>query len=207
MTKKQTMRFVAACYGGVLAVVLLMNLFHFAADSIGRMTGGITTQQYDFSTMQTQEIDVTSPTQGKATGGDPQLLLENFAGKIIELRFEIAYSKHPGEVNLYYKKAGEEYADTKKIWGKAKSDGTYVFVLPRTKIDAVRIDPTNIPGIEMTLKSFTVNAPRSFFSYFAFTYEGIFDYIVYTGLAAAFAGYFISEYGTLVRRKFVKKEG
>ena len=109
MTKKQTMRFVAACYGGVLAVVLLMNLWHFAADSIGRMTGGITTQQYDFSTMQTQEIDVTSPTQGKATGGDPQLLLENFAGKIIELRFEIAYSKHPGEVNLYYKKAGEEY--------------------------------------------------------------------------------------------------
>lgn len=87
MTKKQTIRLVACC-GGVLAVVLLLNLWHFAADSFGRLTGRIETQQYDFSTMQMQEIEMISPNQAKATGGDPQLLLENFKGKITEIRFD-----------------------------------------------------------------------------------------------------------------------
>ena len=189
-------RFAAAFYLVTLAAWLLLCTFNIAYDTAGRAFGSVETVQYDFSTLTANEgVAVTGKNDAVTQGEDPQLLIENLDTRPVEVRFDITFSQNPGEVTLYYKKAGEEYSNTKKIYGKAQSDGTYIFTLPSlAKIDAIRIDPTNISNVEMHLNSFTLNAKRSAVSYYAFSYSDIFNFIVYPALAAVLAAWIINSF-------------
>ena len=206
MKKKQVYLLVALVYGGVLLCNIVYGLYSFTADSIARANGTLQTQQLSFDDFETQLMEVQSATRAVTDGEDPQLILRNLGTKCVSVRFDISFSKNPGEVTLYYAAQGEDFSKEKKIWGKAKSDGSYTFALPRTDIAAVRIDPTNMSGVEMNLNSFTLNAPHSFFSYFKFTYEDAFFFLIYPGLAAAFLGYFISEFWPALQSRLYKKK-
>ena len=43
MTKRDTLRLLALFYGGVLAVLLVLDTFLLACDALGRATGALTT--------------------------------------------------------------------------------------------------------------------------------------------------------------------
>ena len=197
-------RFVAAFYIVTLAFALIFCTFNMVYDTIGRATGSVETVQYDFTTLTANDgVVVNGANDATTQGEDPQLLIENLATRPVEVRFDITFSENPGEVTLYYKKAGEEYSNTKKIYGKAQSDGTYIFTLPSlAKIDAIRVDPTNISNVTMHLNSFTLNAKRSAASYFAFSYSDIFAFLVYPALASAIAAWFINAFGQTKPRHF-----
>ena len=209
MTKRQTICLAGGVYGAVLMVCILLSLLHFAQDSIARANGTLTTHEMTFADFERQDIELLSEngTAGLTTTEDPQLVLQDLAaagiGTVRTVEFTITFSKDPGEVTLYYAKEGEPFAKEKKVWGKRQNDGSYAFTLPRGSdaVGALRIDPTNQPNVTMQIEQFTFNAPRSFGSYFAFSYENAFYFIVYPGLAAAFLGYVITEFGPVLRKK------
>lgn len=183
-TKKQTICFVAVCYGAVLAAWLLFSIFSFGQDAVRRATGLLHTSEHDFANVECVNLTPQSATVAVSDNNDPQLIVKDI-GEITEVRLAFTASEYQGEVNLYYSKNGDPFDSRYKIWGKAQNDGSYIFTLPRTKVDAVRIDPSNVSNITLTLKSLVVNAPRSFFSYFGVTYEMLFNFLIYPGLAAA----------------------
>ena len=205
MTKKQVLRLAALCYGAVLAGWLLWNVFCFASDSLARANGRLQTEQYDFTTLKTEGITVTDAHSAVTVNEDPQLILDSLDTRVTEVRFTIRFSKDPGEVTLFYAKAAQEFSKDNKVWGKARSDGSYVFVLPRTHIGRLRVDPTNQNNISMQLESFVLNAPRTAASYFRATYEDVFHFLVYPGLAAALLGCLAEALGPAVQKKLPRK--
>ncbi|MEG1381461.1 MAG: hypothetical protein RSB47_03425 [Ruthenibacterium sp.] len=205
MSKKQSVRLVVACYGLVLAFWMCSNVFCFAQDAFRRANGTLKTQECTFEDVICTDMDVQSPTVAVTTGVDPQIILKPLQGAVTEVRLRFTYSRYPGEVNLYYAKNDAPFDNRYKIWGKAQNDGSYLFTLPRSKIDAIRIDPSNLAGVTLTLENFTLNAPRSFFAYFKITYEQLFAFLLYPGLAAAFLGYIWSVFLAVKKDKEGKK--
>lgn len=204
--KKSGRRLVIACYGLVLIVWMLCNVFCFVQDTLRRANGTLQTQEMTFESVRCTDMEVQNARVAITTGVDPQIILKPLAGTVTEVRLHFTYSRYPGEVNLYYAKNDAPFDNRYKIWGKAQNDGSYLFTLPRTQIDAIRIDPSNLAGITMQLESFTLNAPRSFFAYFKITYEQLFAFLVLPGFAAAFLGYFFSLFSNEKQNKS-NKEG
>lgn len=189
MTKKQVLRLIGLCYGIVLMWNLGFAIYDAAADAIARATGTLQTRTLDFTDFETFQMTIESPTRAVTAGSDPQLILRTPGTRVVGAAFTIHFSEDPGEVTLYYAQEGEEFSSEKKIWGKPKNDGSYVFTLPRTRIDTLRVDPTNQPGLTMELESFTLNGARDFLSYFSFTYEDLFFFLICPGMAAAALAY------------------
>lgn len=212
MTKQKTLRVIGVVYGAVLLCSLVVHLWQFAADSIGRANGTLQTHTFTmFSQFERQDVEpvleMSSDRVAFTTSEDPQLLLNDLEtlGTVRTVSFSIEYSKNPGEVTLYYTGKDQPFDKDKKVWGKQQNDGSYQFTLPRTEIGRLRVDPTNQKGVSMTLKSFTLNEPRSFFSYFTPSYESAFQYFVYTGLFAAALCYALTEFAPMLKkRKTVK---
>ncbi|MEG1744217.1 MAG: hypothetical protein RR215_01405 [Ruthenibacterium sp.] len=207
MTKRQTIGLVGGLYGAVLACCVLLSLLHFAQDSFDRKSGALATCEMTFSDFEGQDaepVEGQPPDTVRVTASeDPQLVLADLSktGRVRDVHFDIAFSKDPGEVTLYYAAAGELFSNDKKVWGVQQNDGSYAFTLPRKDIGCLRIDPTNQTDVTMVLHSFTLNAPRAFLDYFAFSADDVFRFIVYPGLAAAFLGYCINELGSVLRKK------
>ncbi|MEG1549230.1 MAG: hypothetical protein RR395_02235 [Ruthenibacterium sp.] len=201
MNKKQSLRLVAACYLLVLSAWVGSNIFCFAQDTYRRANGTLQTQECTFESVICTDMEVESPTVATTTGVDPQIILKPLQGAVTEVQLRFTYSRYPGEVNLYYAKNDAPFDNRYKIWGKAQNDGSYLFTLPRGKIDAIRIDPSNLADITMTIENFTLNAPRSFFAYFKLTYEQLFAFLLLPGFAAACLGYGFSVFLNVKQRK------
>lgn len=205
MTKKQVLRLLALFYGAVAAWWLAGCLWSFASDSMARANGTLYTKEYDFSTLHAEGMTVVSPTEAETTCDDPQFFLNMETGRVAQVSFTISYSEDPGEVTLYYADSDGVFSRERKLWGTPQKDGSYVFTLPRARIYNVRVDPTNLNHIHMELVRFTVNAPRSFSSYFSLTRADLFCFALKPGLAAAFAAWLYEVCGAALVQKLRKK--
>lgn len=201
MTKRDTLRLLALFYGGVLAVILVIDTFFLACDALGRATGAITTQTFGLSTAGT--VSGIEEIEGApySVNEDPQLILEP-EGRAVIVRMEVDYGMDPGEVMLFYAKKGEDFSKTKCVYPRRVSEGVYEFLLPSFGIEVIRLDPASRGGVRMDNLTVTVNAPRSVWSYYAMTNGEAFNYVVYTGLAAAAAGWCWINFGDELLRRW-----
>ena len=197
MTKRDTFRLLALCYGAVLAVILIVDTFFLVCDSIGRATGAITEQSFAFS-----DFDTVSGIE-EIEGGlysvneDPQVVLSP-AGRVVSVRMEVTYSMDPGEVMVFYAHEGEDFSKTKCVYPRRVAENVYEFLLPSFGAEVVRVDPASRGGVRFDDFTVTLNAPRSVWSYYAMTNGEVFNYVVYTGLAAAAAGWCWINFGASV---------
>lgn len=186
MTKRFSLRLLSIVFLTLAVVCLLGSLWQFAGDAMRFRSGALVTKEYTISDLTLENMEPTGDADGTllTTSNDPQIILAPYDGYATQLCVTLRYSTHPGEVNLYYTHGDEAFTDNQKIWGKARNDGVYVFVLPREKLSSIRLDPSNNIGLTMRIEGFVMNPPRSFFSYFQYSGEDIFHFLLIGAFAS-----------------------
>lgn len=178
MNKKSSIFLVAGVYACMLFISVTASLFNFATDSIRFANGTLVTTNFDSQTLPQLNFEFLPNGNMRSITPDPQFIIDNKGMYATKVTFDIAFSRLPGEVNLYYTYGDEDFTDKQKIWGKAKNDGTYEFILPRGKINQIRVDPTSISGVELEIKSFTLNPKAKLTDYFKYTNDEIFKFVI-----------------------------
>lgn len=202
MTRRETARLLALFYGVVLAVILLCDAFCLAYDAIGRAAGGVREQTFTLGSDGIALSGIESADGGAYTvNEDPQVILPP-SGRIVSVRMEMTCSKDPGEIMLFYAREGEDFSKQKCVYPRQVAEGVYEFLLPSFGVEVVRVDPTSRSGVALGDFSLTVNAPRGALSYFAMSGGEAFNYVVYTGMAAAFAGWVWANFGRQITARW-----
>ena len=195
MTKRETARLLALFYGAVLAVMLLGRTFCFVYDSIGRASGAVREQTFTLSSDGVALSGIEwADGEAYTIHEDPQLLLPP-SGRIVSVRMEMTCSKDPGEIMLFYARQGEDFSKQNCVYPRQVAEGVYEFTLPSFGVEVARVDPTSRSGVVLGEFSLTVNAPRGALSYYAMSGAQVFNYVVYTGMAAAFAAWVWANFG------------
>ena len=201
MTKRETARLLAALYGTVLAVILLIDAFFLGCDAIGRSTGSIETRTLSVGDIGTSGLEPADEGGVYSVNEDPQFLLP-VTGRTVIVRMELTYSMDPGEVMLFYAREGEDYSKEKCVYPRVLGEGVYEFLLPSFGVESLRLDPASRSGVVMTDVTITLNAPRSVWSYFAMSNGELFNYVVYTGMAAAAACWLWTNFGAQITARW-----
>lgn len=153
---------------------VLTSVFEFVYDEILFAAGSLETKNYSAEDFALKDFVLLENGSIVSTSVDPQLIVYNYNKPCTMISLKFSVNKYQGEVNLYYTKGQEEFTTAQKIWGKAKNDGTYEFIMPRGNLTNIRIDPANFSGVEFKLESAVFNPQRSFLSYFKYSGEEIF---------------------------------
>ena len=138
-------------------------------------------EQPDSVTLRTQDMD-------------PQLLLDGVQGTVRTISYTVSMDDQAREVCVYYTtKPGEDYSPDRRVYAQYLGEGRYLFELPRTRLDALRIDPCSpVEGHAVTLTftpgSIVFNAQDTLPSglgYLVPDWYQLFCLVLYPGLAAA----------------------
>lgn len=200
MTKRETARLLALFYGVVLAVILIADTFFLVYDAIGRATGVIAARTLTLDELETEGLEYAEGVVYSAHE-DPKFFLPA-DGRVVSVRLEMTCSMDPGELMLFYAREGEDYSKEKCVYPRQTGDGVYEFMLPSFGVEKLRLDPASRSGVVMTDVSVTLNAPRGALSYYAMTNGELFNYVVYTGMAAAFACWIWTNFGASVTARW-----
>ena len=162
-------RLIALCYVLFFAVSVLVCLASFAEDAFQRAIGNVVPAQLDVNSFSLIDTQQTQPDTFISTSPDPRMVLEPSPAYVRTVTVDCTFSKDPGEFCIFYKTSPqqEEYDATRRAWGYRQADGSYTFTLPKGRIYGLRLDPGIFTNLAFEVHSITINAPRSFFSWFA----------------------------------------
>lgn len=162
-------RLIALCYVLFFAVSVLVCLASFAEDAFQRAIGNVVPAQLDVNSFSLIDTQQTQPDTFISTSPDPRMVLEPSPAYVRTVTVDCTFSKDPGEFCIFHKTSPqqEEYDATRRAWGYRQADGSYTFTLPKGRIYGLRLDPGIFTNLAFEVHSITINAPRSFFSWFA----------------------------------------
>ena len=170
------------CYGLALVLWLVLCSLTLLRDK----AAGIAPQ-----TLLPAEIAIASLEQLpdgslQATDTDPQLHWSNTQGlRVRTLTMEAAFDKPPQVMSLYYLPAGAgAFSPDLQVHPTDNGDGSYTFVLPEVKLQALRLDPCSdacrITGLQLTL-----NTPYPVGRYYLPSWSQAFWLVLWPGMAAS----------------------
>lgn len=179
------------CYAVAILAYLLSCLLGLAADGVGKLSGSFVPFALQASDFEMVGLAQESETSWGTLDGDPQMIWYNTEGKTVRtLRFCPQYDIAPREICLYYAtKEGQGFGVNKRVFPTQQDDGSYLFTLPRGNITALRLDPSSpVDGkmVTMTLTDgFACNETTAFWQNIWPGWNGLYQLVVYPGLAAA----------------------
>lgn len=182
-------RLIALCYALFFAASVLVCLASFAEDAFQRAVGNVEPAQLDVNGFALTDMQQEQPGVFTSTSPDPRMVLEPSPAYVRTVTVDCTFSKDPGEFCIFYKTSPQqtEYDATRRAWGYRQADGTYSFTLPKGRIYGLRLDPGIFTNLTFEVNSITINAPRSFFSWFAPTPVWVLGQAVVPLLMAAVA--------------------
>lgn len=197
---------VITCYAVYLAAVLAAGLYGFAADSILRAAGKLQTVELSAADFETVNLAEEGDSWRSQTA-DPQLLY-HADGRVLTVRAELSFDADQGELDLYYTESpGEDFDKYRRVWAVRQADGSYLYKLPRTHIDTLRLDPGSAENLGITIGRIWLNEPVGLAGYFDLSLNGLFRLAVYPALAAAAIQYLLSVWREARRKANGKGSG
>ncbi len=181
------------CYSVYILFQLLSGLTGFVLDMGLKHQGKL-----DCKTLSVQEFELVNMIQEgqgwRSQNADPQLLY-HLDGYALNLKVKMKFDATPGELDLYYtEKPGEDFDKYRRVWAVQQEDGSYLYTLPRTKIDILRLDPGSAENLGIMIEEITINTPAGIDRYFDLSLNGLFCLLLYPALAAACLQYIITLY-------------
>lgn len=196
-------KLVLLCAVLLCLVWLGKNAITFGTESFLRATGRmqtVTLSAQDFELIGIKQLESGSFV---STDADPQMV--GICGMpLARITLSCSFAVDPGEMMVYYTQSADQaFHPNKRYRFYADGNGSYTATMPLKKVDALRIDPTNLAANTMTIDSITLNAPKSFGQFFAVNAGDIFNLILYSTLISAlitllkevFAGFGLKKFG------------
>ena len=118
-------------------------------------------------------------------GPDGQLRFEHLAltGRRLVLQGEFA--QNPGELDLYYKKEGQEkYSVNQRVFARPLQSGGYEYILPAGTYTGLRLDTGTEPGNTLLVEEITFNKPLPVYGYFLPSLRGLMVFLALPALAS-----------------------
>ena len=162
-------RLIALCYALFFAASVLVCLASFAEDAFQRAGGQcgaraagcerLCPHRHAAGTARCFHLYFAGPAHG--AGAFARLCAHRDGGLHLQQR--------PGRILHFYKTSPQqtEYDATRRAWGYRQADGTYSFTLPKGPHLWPAAGPWHFTNLTFEVNSITINAPRSFFSWFA----------------------------------------
>lgn len=174
------------CYTAAVCIALLIGLFNFGYDFIGRMTGSIRTIPLAPQDFELVNITVQENGELLSDTDDPQLVLDLPPTRVRRISMQVTYDRAPYERCVYYtKKEGAAFNALVRVWPTDLDDSkTTLYDLP-IGAKSIRIDPGSLRSLWMNVESIVLNPPRPVWTYFVPDGGGLFYLAVLPGLAAA----------------------
>lgn len=180
------------CYLVAFLVWLLLGVGAAVSDAMARASGRLeelTLHAADFALVDLTltASDAESETLVTTTG-DPQMILEDLSGYTVRtMRVWASYEGDAREMCLYYTtRPGEPYSQDNRVYPAQQDEGSYLYVLPRTQIVSLRLDPCSPDeGRTVTMHLSRIALNTDVGGYFIPSWYQIFCLILYPGLAAA----------------------
>ena len=184
------------CYAVCLVGWLLASCFGLGRDLILEAAGklepftlGFPVEDQPATDTQFTLVDIVNTGQStwRTLSDDPQMHWQNPDGRAVRtLRMEAAFSKSPREMCLYYTtRPGEDFSQEKRVFAAQQDDGSYLYTLPAGNITALRLDPCSARDLDMTVTGIFLNEPAGVLSYFAPSWYGAFQMILWPAVAAS----------------------
>lgn len=169
------------CYLALLAVWVLYSVGCWGWDSLsGRPMYPLDLDDFDLIDMvRIGENTVVT------TSSDAQMLLKSVPEECVSLKYRAEYSNDSGAIEIFYSRGQEDFSIRRRLWPSRVAGDTFVCALPRGTIGRLRLDPTLLAGVTITFSEIVLNAPRSFFSYFAVSRTQVFWFLILPALAAS----------------------
>ena len=170
---------VAVCY--LLAAVLWLAqgcfwLFY---------EGGQQPLKLDLAAAQTNELEMLGRGEYATTGGDGQLIFEGLDVTGGRLWLDGEFEQYPGELDLYYKKQGQESFSLKqRVFAKPLPKGGYEYHLPPGRYTALRLDTGTEAGNTVQVRAVTLHPARQVRGYFIPSIRNIVAFLTLPALAS-----------------------
>lgn len=174
MKKSFSVISITLIFAFLLLFAVIGSIFELTADSLMLATGQLKTENYTAADFSLKDLQPLENGNYITTSVDPQLIIYDYNNPCTMIKLKFTADRYPGEVNLYYTRGDEEFSNSQKVWGKARNDGTYEFIMPRGKLSKIRLDPANFSSLEINFESIILNPSRGFLSYFKYSGEEIF---------------------------------
>lgn len=174
------------CYAAAVCIALLIGIFNFGYDAVGRMNGSIRTMELKPQDFELVNITVQQDGRLLSDTDDPQLVMQTPPTRVRRISMQVTYDRSPYERCVYYtKKDGSPFNALVRVWPHDLNDSkTTLYDLP-IGAKSIRIDPGSLASLWMNVESITLNPVRPFWSYFVPNGGGWFYLAVLPGLAAA----------------------
>ncbi len=202
MIKNKKINTCFCVYALCLLLCILISTFYFLQATINFANGNLQTNTISITDAQLINLQLISDDENGTVlyseSYDPQVIIENIDTPFINLQVELEFDRVPDEVILFYADSDEDFSTLSMAWATKKSENTYYFDLQGFRFEKIRIDATNLIASEFTIKNITANTNKPFWQYYTPTKSQIFYYIVYSGIVAAFVGYYLDEYNGLL---------
>lgn len=174
------------CYTAAVCIALLIGLFNFSYDFIGRMTGSIRMVPLNAQDFELVNIIVQENGELLSESDDPQLVMNLPPTRVRRIAMKVTYDRSPYERCVYYtKKEGAPFNALVRVWPTDLEDSkTALYDLP-IGAKGIRIDPGSLKALHMNVESIVLNPPRPVWTYFVPNGGGLFYLAVLPGLAAS----------------------
>ena len=174
----------AACYLAALLVWLCIGTAHLAGDGIAALRGRMPETMLKASDFTLMDLNPVGNVLSCASA-DPQMHWTNTQNiRVRGVTLRAVYDKLPQEICLYYLLEGQtDFSREQRVFPTQRADGSYVFMLPRTDIAALRLDVCSAYCVISDF-SLTLNTPAAFWQYYLPGWWGMFELLLYPGLAA-----------------------
>ena len=166
------------CYLVAFLVWLLLGAGAAVSDAMARASGRL--EELTLHAAESETLVTTT--------GDPQMILEDLSGYTVRtMRVWASYEGDAREMCLYFTtQPGEPYSQDNRVYPAQQDDGSYLYVLPRTQIVSLRLDPCSPDeGRTVTMHLSRIALNTDVGGYFIPSWYQIFCLILYPGLAAA----------------------
>jgi len=186
LTKCPRARIPLACYGLALVVWLVLCTADLALDGVARLQGKMPQVQAPLAEFEFYALEAVGEDAMVSTTRDPQMYWYNPDGRVVRsVQLQIRFPRVPGELALYYTEQPDEpFGRDKKVYPIRQGEDSWLFVLPRAEVYALRIDPSS-EIIAMNDVQILFNVGGSWWRYYLPGWQQTFDLVMFPGLAAS----------------------
>lgn len=183
--KRRIGRLPLALYLAAAAVWVVLCAAKLCGDQVARMRGQMQQENKDITQAELRSLAPWGEDWFAETP-DPQIIWqvpENERVRTVTLwgDFAIPY----GEMTLYYTTSPEEsFSTAKKVYATENGDGSYSFLLPKSHVRALRLDPCSVMCVVKNIRV-EWNTPCALWRYFCPDGVQIFWMVLLPGLTAS----------------------
>ena len=193
-----------ACYGLWLLGLVAFHIVQFAQNRAEYANGTLQTGVLQVGEFTPYQLDVDGSVL-VSTGSDPQLHLKDAARKVENVWLDISYQGDYGAAAVFWAAPGEDFSVRDMAY--PATPGGSLFYLPADGVQALRIDPANLPGIKMEVRGVYINVQRPFWAFFAPSETEWLLFAVAPGMMAAGIAVCAEGLRVLRRWRFARRKG